>query len=60
MRVAFIGLGIMGSRMAANLVRAGHDLAVWNRTAGTAEAWAAEHRARVAASPPTPPRAPTP
>jgi 3-hydroxyisobutyrate dehydrogenase-like beta-hydroxyacid dehydrogenase len=32
MRVAFLGLGIMGSRMAANLVRAGHELTVWNRT----------------------------
>jgi 3-hydroxyisobutyrate dehydrogenase-like beta-hydroxyacid dehydrogenase len=32
MRVAFLGLGIMGSRMAANLVRAGHEVSVWNRT----------------------------
>src|SRR5262245_20020802 len=30
-RVAFLGLGAMGSRMAANLVRAGHALTVWNR-----------------------------
>jgi len=35
MRVAFLGLGIMGSRMAANLARAGHELAVWNRSAGS-------------------------
>ena len=48
MKVAFAGLGIMGSRMAANLVRAGHDLRVWNRTAEKAEAFAAEHRAEVA------------
>src|SRR3954471_8468986 len=41
----------MGSRQAANLVRAGHDLTVWNRTRQTAEAWAAEHRATVADSP---------
>jgi 3-hydroxyisobutyrate dehydrogenase-like beta-hydroxyacid dehydrogenase len=34
MRVAFLGLGIMGQAMAANLVKAGHDVAVWNRTAG--------------------------
>ncbi len=34
MRVAFLGLGIMGQRMAANLVKAGHDVAVWNRTPG--------------------------
>ena len=51
MRVAFLGLGIMGSRMAANLARAGHHLAVWNRTAATARAWAAAHAGRVAASP---------
>jgi 3-hydroxyisobutyrate dehydrogenase-like beta-hydroxyacid dehydrogenase len=34
MRVAFLGLGIMGRPMAAKLVQAGHDVAVWNRTAG--------------------------
>jgi 3-hydroxyisobutyrate dehydrogenase-like beta-hydroxyacid dehydrogenase len=32
MRVAFLGLGIMGQRMAANLVKAGHEVSVWNRT----------------------------
>ena len=32
MRVAFLGLGIMGRPMAANLVKAGHETAVWNRT----------------------------
>ncbi len=34
MRIAFLGLGIMGQRMAANLVKAGHEVAVWNRTPG--------------------------
>ena len=34
MRVAFLGLGIMGRPMAANLVKAGNEVAVWNRTAG--------------------------
>lgn len=34
MRVAFLGLGIMGRPMAANLVKAGHEVSVWNRTAG--------------------------
>ncbi|HET7209168.1 MAG TPA: NAD(P)-dependent oxidoreductase [Terriglobales bacterium] len=34
MRVAFLGLGIMGHSMAANLVKAGHEVAVWNRTPG--------------------------
>jgi 3-hydroxyisobutyrate dehydrogenase-like beta-hydroxyacid dehydrogenase len=50
-RVGFIGLGIMGSRMAANLRRAGFELTVFNRTTRTAEEWAAEHGARVASSP---------
>ena len=50
-RVGFIGLGIMGSRMAANLARAGFDLTVWNRTASTADEWAARHGAAVASSP---------
>ncbi|HXZ34185.1 MAG TPA: NAD(P)-dependent oxidoreductase [Terriglobales bacterium] len=34
MRVAFIGLGIMGRPMALNLVKAGHEVTVWNRTGG--------------------------
>lgn len=34
MQVAFIGLGIMGQAMAANLVKAGHQVTVWNRTPG--------------------------
>src|SRR5262249_51595720 len=32
MRIAFLGLGIMGRPMAANLVKAGHEVNVWNRT----------------------------
>ena len=34
MRVAFLGLGIMGRPMAVKLVQAGHEVGVWNRTAG--------------------------
>jgi 3-hydroxyisobutyrate dehydrogenase-like beta-hydroxyacid dehydrogenase len=34
MRVAFLGLGIMGRSMASNLVKAGHELTVWNRSSG--------------------------
>jgi 3-hydroxyisobutyrate dehydrogenase-like beta-hydroxyacid dehydrogenase len=34
MRVAFLGLGIMGRPMALNLVKAGHEVTVWNRTPG--------------------------
>ena len=46
MQVAFLGLGIMGQAMATNLVRAGHEVTVWNRTPGKAV-----EGARVAASP---------
>jgi 3-hydroxyisobutyrate dehydrogenase-like beta-hydroxyacid dehydrogenase len=49
--VGFVGLGIMGSRMAASLARAGHPVTVHNRTAAKAEAWVAEHGGRVAATP---------
>lgn len=31
-KIAYLGMGIMGSGMAANLVDAGHDVTVWNRT----------------------------
>lgn len=52
MRVAFLGLGIMGSRMAANLAGAGFGLTVWNRSAVRAEEFAASHAGvEVAASP---------
>ena len=37
MRIGFIGLGIMGSRMAANLQKQGHCLVVFNRTRAKAE-----------------------
>jgi len=50
-KIAFLGLGIMGSRMAANLVRAGHELTVWNRTAQTADTFVAEHGQRAAPTP---------
>jgi 3-hydroxyisobutyrate dehydrogenase len=50
-RVGFLGLGIMGSRMAANLVRAGFGLSVWTHTPGKAERWASDHGARAYATP---------
>ncbi|MHB8734972.1 MAG: NAD(P)-dependent oxidoreductase [Terriglobales bacterium] len=37
MKIAFLGTGIMGKPMAANLVRAGHDVTVWNRTPSKAD-----------------------
>lgn len=41
MRIAFLGLGTMGKPMAANLVKAGHDVRVWNRSQEPAETLAA-------------------
>lgn len=38
MRIALLGTGIMGSGMARNAARAGHDVVVWNRTRDRAEA----------------------
>jgi len=49
-RVGFIGLGIMGRGMAHNLLRAGFDLTVWNRTAGRMDDLVAAG-AKAAASP---------
>ena len=37
MKIAFLGLGNMGIAMARNLLRAGHDVTVWNRTRSKAE-----------------------
>jgi len=42
-RIAFFGLGIMGAPMAANLARAGFELAVWTRTGGKAGDFARDH-----------------
>ena len=41
-KVAFIGLGVMGYPMAGHLVKAGHEVAVFNRTGAKAAAWAEE------------------
>jgi 3-hydroxyisobutyrate dehydrogenase-like beta-hydroxyacid dehydrogenase len=49
--LAFLGLGIMGTPMAANLARAGFELTVWNRTAERAERFAVEHGVAAAGSP---------
>jgi 3-hydroxyisobutyrate dehydrogenase len=42
-RVAFLGLGIMGSRMAAQVAAHEFELTVWNRTEATAEQFVSEH-----------------
>lgn len=42
MRVAVLGTGVMGTGMARSLLRAGHAVTVWNRTAARAEPLAAD------------------
>ena len=49
-KVGFLGLGAMGSRMAANILKAGHTVTVWNRSPEAAEALVASG-ARRASSP---------
>ena len=50
-RVAFLGLGVMGSPMAGHLAGAGFDVTVYNRTAGKARGWCDAHGGRAAATP---------
>lgn len=51
MKLAFIGTGVMGGPMAGHLAKAGHTVAVYNRTRAKAEAWAARHGGSVADTP---------
>ncbi|MGK2739574.1 NAD(P)-dependent oxidoreductase [Tepidicaulis sp. LMO-SS28] len=50
-KAAFIGLGVMGYPMAGHLVKAGHDVTVYNRTAEKAEKWVAEFGGAAAPTP---------
>ncbi|MCL4105414.1 UNVERIFIED_CONTAM: hypothetical protein GTU68_055545 [Idotea baltica] len=50
-KLAFLGLGVMGYPMAGHLVKAGHEVTVYNRTTAKAEAWAGEHGGGFAATP---------
>ncbi len=50
-QLGFLGLGIMGYRMAGHLLRAGHDVALWTHTAGKAEQLAKEGRGTVCSTP---------
>lgn len=50
-RVGFIGLGVMGFPMAGHLVKAGHEVSVYNRTAAKSEQWASQHSGRPFATP---------
>ncbi|HEY3778559.1 MAG TPA: NAD(P)-dependent oxidoreductase [Rhizomicrobium sp.] len=51
LRVAFVGLGVMGYPMAGHLARAGHDVTVFNRTTAKAEAWVREYGGRASLTP---------
>lgn len=42
-KLAFLGLGVMGFPMAGHLVKAGHEVTVYNRTAAKAETWVDVH-----------------
>jgi 3-hydroxyisobutyrate dehydrogenase len=50
-RLAFIGTGVMGAPMAGHLVRAGHEVTVFNRTRAKAETWAEHYGGTVADTP---------
>ena len=54
MKVAFLGLGVMGYPMAGHLAKSGHEVTVYNRSAAKADAWVKEyggtHRATPAAA----------
>ncbi|HVX72540.1 MAG TPA: NAD(P)-dependent oxidoreductase [Devosia sp.] len=50
-KVAFLGLGVMGFPMARHLKAKGHEVTVYNRTAARAEAWVAANGGRAAPTP---------
>jgi len=51
MKLAFIGLGVMGYPMAGHLQRQGHQVTVYNRTADKAKQWVETYRGAMAATP---------
>jgi 3-hydroxyisobutyrate dehydrogenase-like beta-hydroxyacid dehydrogenase len=53
MKLAFLGLGVMGYPMAGHLARAGHDVTVFNRTAPKAAKWTEAFGGKSAATPAT-------
>ncbi len=50
-KVAFIGLGVMGYPMAGHLQQAGYQVTVYNRTAGKAQDWVAQYGGHAAQTP---------
>jgi 3-hydroxyisobutyrate dehydrogenase-like beta-hydroxyacid dehydrogenase len=51
MKVAFLGLGVMGGPMARHLASKGHNVTVFNRTSAKATAWVTQHGGAAAATP---------
>ncbi|MCC6196026.1 MAG: NAD(P)-dependent oxidoreductase [Burkholderiales bacterium] len=51
MKLAFLGLGVMGYPMAGHLARAGHDVTVYNRSAAKAAKWVETYGGRSAPTP---------
>lgn len=51
MKVAFLGLGVMGYPMAGHLAKAGHQVTVYNRTFSKAEKWSKEHGGKAVPTP---------
>ncbi|WP_417820706.1 NAD(P)-dependent oxidoreductase [Terasakiella sp.] len=51
MKVAFLGLGVMGYPMAGHLHKGGHDVCVYNRTTAKAQKWVAEYGGSFAETP---------
>ncbi len=49
-KCTFLGLGVMGYPMAGHLLKAGHDVTVWNRTAAKSEQWQTEYGGQSASS----------
>ncbi|GAB5488517.1 MAG: NAD(P)-dependent oxidoreductase [Parasphingorhabdus sp.] len=50
-KIGFIGIGVMGGPMAGHLVKAGHELTVYNRTRAKAESWVETHGGKVSDNP---------
>jgi len=51
MKLAFLGLGVMGYPMAGHLARTGHDVTIYNRSPAKAAQWVASHGGRSAPTP---------
>jgi 3-hydroxyisobutyrate dehydrogenase-like beta-hydroxyacid dehydrogenase len=51
MKLAFLGLGVMGFPMAGHLAKAGHQVTVYNRTEAKAQAWATQNGGAYSSSP---------